>query len=52
MTFPHINVETFSEKDKIYHSLIEAKLFCNYSNDYMLSMIRKLNEYKEKMEKK
>ena len=46
--FPDINLETFTGKDRIYHSLIEARIFRNYSQEFILQIIEKLKEYKEK----
>lgn len=36
------------EKEEIYQSLIEARLFKNYSHEFISSTIEKLNKFKEK----
>lgn len=48
MNFPNNTNEVFDEKEQICHSLIEDSLFANYSSEYIISMINKLKEYKEK----
>ena len=45
---PDIALGIFTEKIQICHSLNEATLIRKSSNDYILSMIKKLKDYKEK----
>ena len=46
--FPDGNTENFTYKEKISHSLLEARLLRRYSAEFMIKMIESLNDYKEK----
>ena len=43
--FPDVVYPIFNEKDKLCHSLVEAMIFNQNSNDYILSMLTKLKSY-------
>ena len=46
--FPDVAYKDFNEKDQLYHSLVEAAIFNQNSNDYVLSMLTKLKSYSDK----
>ena len=47
-SFPDVLSPKFNEKDQICHSLVEAMIFNQNSNDYVLSMLTKLKSYADK----
>lgn len=46
--FPDSVSQRFNEKDQLYHSLVEATIFNQSSNDFVLSMLTKLKIYADK----